>query len=503
MSESERFFGPLLSSAQHKTVFAGDHEAERMSLVRNQIFVVRRAWQNESDYRNLLDVVRRFVRPDTQPKSIRGPMQRLLQGFRDYADVDLARPESSLPEQYDALELYCSKEGYDYLFRLISQTLRLDTVPEEMLLTAVTLVELLTIDMYNLRLSHIGDDKYANFQGITYRGLRVDSRMVQEYRDVSNHPDLKKRGFSVPLAPISTSTDPSIMTQFAQGDKEGNSEQMYWTIHIHGIDPDLLREYSRCYPESIVTSICSLPVGSVSPFGEKEILLRGIFFQLLRMTTEQINGHVVHKLELVMSNANRDHTTELGSNEGDKKKQRDAFRRIAMASKYEVCASLVAGWSASEAEEYKRLQQSMLDELRDIDGIEVARRSDLADLRSGDVPVWLGGRTSKSFPRHYTTLRRRWQDAISKGHWADAEKILAREYDWRCDDWYNIGKLIDIPNVVRPSFTLTHELASQDIPNIEDEEGNYLAWRRLVDRISTAQVWSEFPPIEVLRDYIR
>lgn len=491
MAADKRFFGPLLSSAQHRSVFAGDDESKRMSLVRNQIFVVRKAWQNTTDYRNLLEVVRRFVKPETQPKSIRVPIQNLLQGFHDYADMKLARPEKSLPEQYDALELYCSKEGYAYLYRLISETLRLEVLPEDLLLTAVALVEFLTIDLYNLRLSHFGDPRYSNFQGITYRGMRADSKIIEEYREVANRIDLTKRSFAIPLAPISSSTDDVVMADFAQGDDDNESIQMHWKIHIHGIDPDLLQEYSRRYPESVVTSICSMPVGPVSPFGEKEILLRGVSFQLLRMTSEKVSGREVHKLEAVMINANRDHTTELGSNEDEKKKQRDTFRRMAMASKYEVCASLASQYSDLEADRYGKLQQEMLDELRKIDEISVVRNNDLADARSEEITVWLGGTLCKSFPRHYAALRQEWQGAISKGQWAEAEKVLEREYNWRRGDWYNIAKLSDVANVLRPSFTLLHELAVQEPPSKEDET-NLMAWRRIVEGFAAADVWSEF-----------
>ena len=202
MPNDKRFFGPLLSSAQHKAVFAGDNEGDRISLVLNTIVVVREAWQSYKDYLNLLEVVRRCVNPETHPESVRVPAERLLQGFRDYADIDLARPEKPTVEQYDALELYCSKEGYDYLYRLISETLRLEDLPKELLLTAVTLVEFLTIDLYNLRLSHIGDAKYANFQGITYRGMRS---IQSQSRSIERSPcgKISRNEISPSLSPLS------------------------------------------------------------------------------------------------------------------------------------------------------------------------------------------------------------------------------------------------------------------------------------------------------------
>ena len=488
MAPDKRFFGPLLSSAQHKSVFAGVNEDERMTLVRHQIVVVRKAWQSSAEYGKLLDIVRQQVRPQTHPKSVRLPFERLLQGFRDYADIDLGRPEEPAINQYDALELYCSKEGYDYLYRLISQTLRLEVLPQELLLTAVTMVELLTIDLYNLRLSHIGDAKYANFQGITHRGMIVDTKVIDEYREIALRQDLSKRNFAIPLAPISTSTDRSVMLSFTELTHD-DARRLHWKVHIHGIDPDLMRAYHDRYPDSIVTSICAMPVGPVSPFGEKEILLRGVSFQLLRLTTEVIGGNDVDLLEVVMINANRDHTTELGSNEHEKKLQRDSFRRIAMASKYEVCASLALQFSHLEAAEYRKLQQRLLDELRDIDGIVAAKNEDLADARSGDVAVWLGGSYSKSFPRHYAELRKKLQVSAVDGKWTEVADVMKNEYDWRRGDWYNVAKLYDIGSVTRPGFNLLHEMAIAGPPS-RDDASNYEAWKDIVEEVEAEGVWS-------------
>lgn len=500
---NNRFSGRLLSSAEHKAVFAGDNENARMSLVRQQIFAVRESWSNHTAYRNLVNSVHDFVNLEKQPPEIRVPLQRMLSGYRDYADVDLARPQKGLPEQYDALELYCSREGYDFLFRLVSQTLRMDVVTVEMLRSAVTLIEFLTIDMYNLRLSQIGHDKYANFQGITYRGMQVDAVTAEEYREVANRKDLSKRGFSIPLAPISTSTDETIMRRFAQYDKNSHLDRMHWKIHIHGVDAYLLQEYCRRYPQSIVTSICSMPVGHLSPFGEKEILLRGAFFQLLRMTTEHEDGCNVHKLELVMINANRDHTSETGSDEGDKKRQRDAFRRIAMASRYEVCATLASRFSAEEAQGYARLQQNALNELRHVDTITVNREQDLAYAWSAGSAIWLGATTSRSFPRQYTQIRQDWQNHIVNRDWNKVEEIMETEYDWRRGDWCNIVQIGDSKSASpRASHTLLHELALADVPG--ELRPDYVAWERLVNRARAQHVWSklftEARPSRALRD---
>jgi hypothetical protein len=77
-----------------------------------------------------------------------------------------------------------------------------------------------------------------------------------------------------------------------------------------------------------------------------------------------------------------------------------------MASKYEVCASLAATYSAEDEERYKAPQQAKLDEIRKVDGVHVVRNTDLVDARSREKPIWLGGSLLSSYPRHYADLRR-------------------------------------------------------------------------------------------------
>ena len=442
MAPSERFFGPVLSSAECESVFAGSTETKRMDLVRTQIHAIRSKWSNEQEYKKLTSTLREYIRPERQPQSIRNPVEQLLQGFNDYADTDYARTSKATPEQHAALELYCSEDGYQYLYSLISRTLRIANAPTELLVTAVTLVEFLTIDLYNLRLSNLGDPRYANYQGITFRGLSVTFKALEDYRNVTCNKDLAKRNFAIPLGLMSSTTDVKVMEEFAQGtDEDPNLHRMHWTIHIHGIDEDLLNVYLKKYPNSVVTSICAMPVARLSPFGEKEILLRGAFFQIISMESGVLNGYDVHKLVVVMINANRDHTTELGSNEGEKKLQRDAFNRIVMASKYEVCASLAVQYSAVDVVTYNMLHQEKLDEIRRMDGVDVIRNTDLVDARSREKAIWLGGSMFSSYSRHYADLRRQWQDATIQSRWSEAEKVLQKEYNWRRSDWYNVAKL--------------------------------------------------------------
>ncbi|KAF9786553.1 hypothetical protein IL306_011957 [Fusarium sp. DS 682] len=444
MLSTTRFQDAPLVNFSLRSAYAGDRERERMAHVRRKIEVVRKAWRSTESYRCLINRIRACGKPDSLPDVVKEPLTYLLEGFRDYANVDLGRPESLPAEQYKALEIYCSEEGYNYLYKIMSDTLRSDHASDDLLMTATTLVEFLTIDLYNLRLSQIGDPRYANFQGVTYRGMTVPREIVDEYEDILHCPDLAKRNFSVPLGLMSSTLDKHVMESFSTAKDETSNGlvRMHWTIHIHGVDAGLLAQYQVRYPDSVVTTICAMPVARVSPFGEKEILLRGPFFHLIAMKTEKTAGRTCVNLVMVMMNANRDHTSETSSDVPDKKVQRDAFLRIVSASKYEVCAALAADYAPSDADGYRRLRAKSLEELREKFKMKTDLNHGLASSHWKEMAVWLGPSSPASYPRHYDELRIQFQRAASEARWSDVEKLLDQEYDWRQSDWYNVGRLV-------------------------------------------------------------
>merc|ERR1712232_1196965 len=94
----------------------------------------------------------------------------------------------------------------------------------------------------------------------------------------------------------------------------------------------------------------------------REVLLCGPFFQMLRMTTEDRGVDRVHTCELLMLNSNRDHGTELGSNEGAKAAQRTLLTKAVRITRNLACAELVREYSQTDAAEYERLGRSELAE---------------------------------------------------------------------------------------------------------------------------------------------
>lgn len=164
---------------------------------------------------------------------------------------------SQKDENYGALEAYTTNEGYKNIFGHINQIFRKHHIDENEIAGAVALVELLTIDLYNLRLANIGCSKYYNFQGIVHRGLSVDQGVLDTFRGLMKE-EIRNRNFSVPLAFISTSANQGRIQQFLNKTESGKF-RLHWKIHVHELEPKLLGQYQRKYPNSVVSTICAPP----------------------------------------------------------------------------------------------------------------------------------------------------------------------------------------------------------------------------------------------------
>lgn len=495
-----RFSAPLdaVNLQTLKSGFSGQVERERMSRLRSKIEEVRTAWLDNSAYAQLVEAVRRWCKPERLPEEVREPLERLLSGYRDYADVSISRPfdigTTDSSEQYDALEMYCSVPGYDYLFKLVSDTLRTEHAAEEHLLVATTLSEFLTIDLYNLRLSQLGDPRYGNFEGLTHRGMPVHQETISFYEDIMRKPDLTMRGFAIPLALTSTSADPRVMEDFATKKSPGGERlvHMHLQVHTRGIDEGLLRAYRKQYPDSVVTSICAMPVANISPEGEREILLRGAFFQLFSVTARPNRGDSVPIVQVIVvtMNSNRDHSTESSTNVDEKRVQREIFRRLVDASKYRACAELAAEFAPADVQGYRMLADKMLSEILemkkfDFDGLDAGSGGTLG-LQKEDVALWLGGKLASSYPRQYALRRKQWHQALVSKDWIGALKTLSKEYNWRQCDWYNTGSL----DAEGDGLSALHIISGSRPPEDKYSE-EYRAWEELVEEAqANSRVWS-------------
>ncbi|GAB1727029.1 hypothetical protein NU195Hw_g3882t1 [Hortaea werneckii] len=72
-------------------------------------------------------------------------------------------------------------------------------------------------------------------------------------------------------------------------------DRLHWIIHVRSLRLDLLASYQQQYPESVVITIYAMLLYEQSGYQhESEVLLRGPFFQMLRMTTEDRGIDCVH-----------------------------------------------------------------------------------------------------------------------------------------------------------------------------------------------------------------
>ncbi|KAF2153784.1 hypothetical protein K461DRAFT_320013 [Myriangium duriaei CBS 260.36] len=461
------------SDPSFETAFAGKDETDRMNDLRVKYLKrIRQSWVNNDDYRSLIANLENVLHIYRTPNEVRESLKDLLNKFHDYADMPLSR-ERIASQQYPALELYCDKDGHELIFKVILGELRNGKDKSELFLAAVTLVEFITIDMYNLRLSYIGDERYRNFQGIVYRGLKIAAKDAERYRRVLLEDELPKRNLSIPLGMLSTTTDQAVMKRFTRDLKPGQ-DRLHMTIHVHGVDPSLLKLYLDRYPNSVVTSICALPVARVASISEKEILLRGPFFQLISMETRKTGNETTHEVVMVCMNSNRDHTTELSSDEDEKKKQRQRFFTIVNASKYHVCASLAqAQGQLEDASRYEALSQQNLEKL-EAAHLRPSHLTHLADARSHGISTWIGGSLPESYPYNYSEQRSDLRSRIMRNQWVAVLDLVQYHYDWTLGECFNVFGMSGV-NDQAASQTNLHLMASASEPDPADAK-NFEAW---------------------------
>lgn len=491
-----RLTGWIPLDMKGKPLYAGVNEKERMDLLRAKINNVRIRWNDPEKCVDLVSDIQRAIGATSFDRELLLALQHVLEQERYWADYERSRSTggqnlhsstggdvsyyvrglkffasiflwvgesfmSMIPgkseklldkntdqrpalspkrEDFAALEMYTTNDGYKKVFGYINQLFRKHDVNETEIYGAVALVELLTIDLYNFRLANIGCSKLYNFQDIVHRGLSVGHDVLETFQDLMKQP-LQNRNFSVPLAFVSTSTNKERIQEFLNKSEKGKF-RMHWKIHVHGLEPNLLAQYHAKHPQSVVTTICAMPISHVSEFAnEQEVLLRGPFFQILRMYKEQAGENQVHVAEMVMLNANRDHGSELAEHHGEKELQRKHFGQICAASRYEICASLAQKYGSPDADGYRDLARSMLSKLS-ADHIEAPFNPGLSDSWSTPRPSWIGASLSSAFSKPYNERRRKFSVASYGGtDWTTVREIIDQEYEWQKSDWCNVPRL--------------------------------------------------------------
>ena len=167
--------------------------------------------------------------------------------------------------------------------------------------------------------------------------------------------------------------------------------------------------------------------------------------------------HTVHVLEMVMLNANRDHSTELAHHHGHFADQRASFGRMCAATKYGICATLAREYDLPDASGYDDLHESTLRQLGR-DKIITPLKTDHYDILNTPRPSWIGASTEDAFPDTYARRRRVFSEHLWKGeNYSPVEKILDDAYEWQKSDWCNV------PRLFRKYLPRTHSLPAGTI----------------------------------------
>lgn len=191
-------------------------------------------------------------------------------------------------DDYSAIRLYTSDSGYHRIFDVINTALRTEAIEQhmEVMRSAAFIVELVNIDLFSYRARNLAAD---NFEGTVYRGMCISAKELEMFSQVAQGP-IEERYLSIPLSMISSTLNRAKAVQIAleRAEKTPGTLPMLWEVIVSGLDAALLGFYREQFPKSVVTTLCAVPVESLSEYSaEREVLLRGPHFQILDLTTEE------------------------------------------------------------------------------------------------------------------------------------------------------------------------------------------------------------------------
>lgn len=321
--------------------FEGAHVRERMNLIRRSIRYIRHNWDRYDEFlQDLQSLLKEensnFGDNIAPPLNIR--FKRLFSTRKRWNDrISPTEKTIAKVDDYDAVYLYTAEATYQQIFSFLNRVFRseLSGNSERLLASVVFLVELINIDLYNY-VRHTG---LEDFQGVVYRGMGISREDFHAFSTICEQP-LSERYISIPLGMISASQKPHPAKQFiSQRLKEDPTKiPLMWKIHVISLEEKLLQVYNRMFPTSVVSSICAVPISSLSCYPqEEEVLLRGPFFQVLNFYKQgMIDEKPLYVLELMMLNSNRDHPSnaELGENAD---LAQSVFRNIISISRNRFC----------------------------------------------------------------------------------------------------------------------------------------------------------------------
>jgi hypothetical protein len=350
---------------ERRPFFAGTAVGDRMAQLRRAIHEIRVHWNQYPVFMaELRDVLAHGDAALSEGDAARHRAELFFSSRKDWEAL-------SDDDDFTALRLYTSDAGYRRIFRTINAALRGGAVVdnERAIRTAAFLIEMITIDLFHYR---VVDQEADNFEGFVYRGMCVDDVDLARFARLTAAP-VGDRYLSVPLALMSASTDAARAVDFALRESAARlgAHPIVWRIHVVGLEPDLMGIYQRRFPSSVVTSICAVPIHQVSDYPhEREVLLRGPFFQVLRISPGRLDGGggpLLQIIDAVMLNSNRDHISAIASDEGDDRAARELFRLLVNVERARVCGALAAEFSSEDARLYESMCKDWQQQLADVD----------------------------------------------------------------------------------------------------------------------------------------
>jgi hypothetical protein len=245
-----------------------------MALVRRAIEEIRANWDRYPAYMaGLRDVMQSGLDADTDVDFQRRAAE-LFASRKEWIREE--GPEAT--GEYTALRLYTSAAGYGQMFGTLNRAFREDRLVDEALAlrSAVFLVELLNIDLFNYCVRHCSARDY---EGRIYRGMVVTPQELGQFSAVASRA-VAQRYVAIPLAMASASADRATALVFVeeQARQSTDGQPLLWDIEVANLPAERLEGYRAAFPTSVVSTICAVPIERLSDFpDENEVLLRGPF----------------------------------------------------------------------------------------------------------------------------------------------------------------------------------------------------------------------------------
>lgn len=279
--------------------YVADNVSERMNQMRIHLINVRKNW-NELEYR------KNYIKKLCSVIDLRE--QDVLD--KTWCDVD----KNITCKDFSFIKTYTSQDGYEKIFSLMNTVFRCENINEEQYDMATFLLEYINIEPFNY--IHLKNNEANNFEDVVYRGCYFTEDIVESFKALLQLP-VEKRGIGIPLSLMSSSKNINVAFEFLENQQFSDEDikkqiPVLFKIHVSNLDRDFLDFYHSFYPDSVVSSICAVPIENLSVFkDEEEVLLRGAFFHVINFyeLERKVKNIPIKVVEVVMVNSNRDHLT--------------------------------------------------------------------------------------------------------------------------------------------------------------------------------------------------